>query len=286
MKPSDNDLDTISHQQMKDINHHTTQSHINQTYTNTDINEIRQARLHIQTKPSSSDDDNTNTPIKYIHNKHNTSIPINPWQDMLSFPNTTPSETKSISKNSDDNSDYHYSNTILSNHDRDNNQNKTSTLWNRNSNTIVWTKQNLMNRISNKTTHKNINSSSQTTLSAVWSKESYDSHRKHHTSSNSSNQTEFMIKTNHNQLNHGVTNPDYHFSPIQYPRATPNGISRLLQIDSNKIDQQNHAQHERKNSEKADMELPSASLQTTVLPIKPPSTRHNDKKKIKQQSFR
>ena len=204
---------------------------------------------------------------------------------MLSFPNTTPSETKSILKNSDDNSDYHYSNTILSNHDRDNNQNKTSTLWNRNSNTIVWTKQNLMNRILNKTTHQNINSSSQTTLSEVWSKESYDSHRKHHTSSNLSNQTEFMTKTKNNQLNYGVTNPDYHFSPKQYPRATSNGISRLLQIDSNKIDHQHHVQHKRKNIENLDIELPSSSLQPTSSPIKPPSTRHNDKK-IKQQSFR
>ena len=128
MKPSDNDLDTISHQQMKDINLHTTQTYTHQTSTNTDINEIRQARLHIQTKSSSSDDDNTNTPPNHIHNKHNTTIPINPWQDMSSFPNTTPSETKSILKNSDDNSDYHYSNTILSNHDQDNIQNKTSTL--------------------------------------------------------------------------------------------------------------------------------------------------------------
>ena len=69
MKPSDNDLDTIFHQQMQDINLHPTQIYTHQTSTNTDINEIRQARLHIQTKPSLSDDDNTNTPptVSYTH---------------------------------------------------------------------------------------------------------------------------------------------------------------------------------------------------------------------------
>ena len=137
-----------------------------------------------QTHPSSSEDDNTNTPPNHITNKHNNNIPINPWQDMLSFSNTTHSETKSTHKNSDDNSNYHYSNTTLSNHEQDNIHNKTSTLWNRNSNTIVWTKQDLINRILDPTTHQKPNSTSQTTITDVYPKKSYDSHRKHHASYN------------------------------------------------------------------------------------------------------
>ena len=147
MKPSDTELDTIFQQQMHDINLNSTQTYIHQTSTNTDIKDIRLASLHIQANPSSSEGENTTTPTNHIFNKHNHNIPINPWQDMLSLSNTTHSETKSTHKNSDDDTYYHYSNTLLSNHEPDNIHNNTSTLWNRNSNTIVWNKQNFMNRI-------------------------------------------------------------------------------------------------------------------------------------------
>ena len=106
----------------------------------------------IQTNSSSSDDDTKNTPTNYIPNTQNSNISINPWQDMPQLSQTTHSETKSTHKNSDDNSDYHYSNTLLYKHEQDNSFNKTSTLWNRNFDTIVWTKQNLMNRIVDTTT--------------------------------------------------------------------------------------------------------------------------------------
>ena len=77
MKPSDNDLDTIFHQHMQDINLNPTQTYTHQTSTNTDIKDIILARLHIQTNPSSSVDDNTNTPPNHIPNKHNNNITIN-----------------------------------------------------------------------------------------------------------------------------------------------------------------------------------------------------------------
>ena len=47
-----------------------------------------------------------------------------------------------------------------------------------------------------------------------------------------------MIKKINNPQTNNVTNPNYKFSPTLYPRATADGISRLLQIDSNKIDHQ------------------------------------------------
>ena len=56
---------------MQDINLNTTQNYTHQTLTNIDIIDIRLARLHIQTNPSSSEDDNTKTPTNYIPNKQN-----------------------------------------------------------------------------------------------------------------------------------------------------------------------------------------------------------------------
>ena len=285
MKPSDNDLDTILNQQMQDINLNTTQTYTHQTLTNIDITDIRLARLHIQTNPSSSEDDNTNTPTNHIQNKQNSNILINPWQDMPTSSQTNHSETKSIHKNSDDNSDYHYSNTLLYNHEQDNSFNKTSTLWNRNANTIVWTKQNLMNRIVDPTTLQTHTSTSQNTITDVWSKRSYDFHRKHHTSSNSSSHTEFMINKLNNQQKNSVTNPNYNFSPKLYPRATADGISRLLKIDSNKVDFQHHIQHKSKNSDKLDIHLPSPSLNPSPSPIKTPSKRKNKPTKLNNNPF-
>ena len=188
---------------------------------------------------------------------------------------TTHSETKSTHKNSDDNSDYHYSNTLLYKNEQDTSFNKTSTLWNRNSDTIVWTKQNLMNRIVDPTIQQKHNSTSQNTITDVWSKKSYDFHRKHHSSSNSSTQTEFMIKKINNQQKNSVTNPNYNFCPTLYPRATADGISRLLKIDSNKVDLQHNIQHKSKNSDKLDIHLPSPSLHLSPSSIKPSSKRKN-----------
>ena len=78
---------------------------------------------------------------------HNNSIPINPWQDMTSSINTTNSETNSIRKNNVDNKYQHYSGALLSNHKLNNTiDDNNSTLWNRNTNTVLWTKQNFINR--------------------------------------------------------------------------------------------------------------------------------------------
>ena len=285
MKPSDNDLDTILNQQMQDINLNTTQTYTHQTLTNIDISDIRLARLNIQTNFSSSEDDTKNTPTNYIPNTQNSNISINPWQDMPRLSQTTHSETKSTHKNSDDNSDYHYSNTLLYKNEQDTSFNKTSTLWNRNSDTIVWTKQNLMNRIVDPTIQQKHNSTSQNTITDVWSKKSYDFHRKHHSSSNSSTQTEFMIKKINNQQKNSVTNPNYNFSPTLYPRATADGISRLLKIDSNKVDLQHHIQHKSKNSDKLDIHLPSPSLHLSPSSIKPSSKRKNKSTKLNNNPF-
>ena len=137
MKPSDTELDTIFKLQMNEINLNTTQSHIHQTSTNSNITDIIFASLQIQDDSSSSAEENTTTTTNHISNKHNHNIPINPWQDMPSLSNTAYSETKKTHKNSDDNKDYHYSNILISNHEPANRHNPPSTLWNRNSDTIV-----------------------------------------------------------------------------------------------------------------------------------------------------
>ena len=92
---------------------------------------------------------------------HNNPIPINPWQDMTSSSNTTKSE-KSIDKNNVDNNHQHDSGALLSNHDLKKNNN--STLWNRNTNTVVWTKQNFINRLMAPPNRQ------QSTTTNVWSK--------------------------------------------------------------------------------------------------------------------
>jgi len=229
MKPSDIEPDTIFQLQMNNINLNTTQSSINR-----DITDIRFASLQIQDEFSSSAEENTTTTTNNTSNKHNHNIPINPWQDMPSLSNTTYSETKSTHKNSDDNKDYHYSNILLSNHEPANRHNPPSTLWNRNSHTIVWNKQNFMNRIAASPKHHNSNPLSQATNKELWSKQIYDFHRKHHPSYNSTSQTEFLSDRINESLDNSTPSPNYNFSPIKYPRVTANGISQLLQIDSNK----------------------------------------------------
>ena len=123
MKPSDIEPDTTFQLQMNNINLNTTQSSIN-----SDNTDIRVASLQIQDEFSSSAEENTTTTTNHISNKHNHNIPINPWQDMPSLSNTTYSETKNTHKNSDDNNDYHCSNTLLSNHKPANRHNNPSTL--------------------------------------------------------------------------------------------------------------------------------------------------------------
>ena len=137
MKPSDTELDTTFYSQTNDIKLNSTQTNTHIQSTNSGINDIQLASLQIHDNPSSSEDENTTTTTNHILNKHNHNIPINPWQEMLSLSNTTYSETKSTHKNSDDNKDYHYSNILLSNHEPANRHNPPSTLWNRNSDTIV-----------------------------------------------------------------------------------------------------------------------------------------------------
>ena len=142
-----------------------------------------------------------------------------------------------------------------------------------------------MNRIVDPTTQQKYNSTSQNTITDVWSKKSYDFHRKQHASSNSSTQTEFMIKKINNQQKNSVINPNYNFSPTLYPRATADGISRLLKIDSNKVDFQHHIQHESKNSDNSDINLPSPSLNPSPSPIKPSSKRKNKSTKLNNNPF-
>ena len=204
MKPSDIEPDTIFQLQMNNINLNTTQSSIN-----SDITDIRIASLQIQDEFSSSTEENTTTTTNNTSNKHNHNIPINPWQDMPSLSNTTCSETKSTHKNSDDNNDYHYSNTLLSNHEPANRHNPPSTLWYRNSDTIVWNKQNFLNRIAAPLKHHKSNPFSQDTTTEVWSKQSYNFHRKHHPSYNSTSQTEFLSDKINESLDTSTLNPNY-----------------------------------------------------------------------------
>ena len=108
------------------------------------------------------------------------------------------------------------------------------------SDTIVWNKQNFMNRIVAPPKHHKSNLFPQARTTEVWSKPSYDFHRKHHPSYNSTSQTEFLSDRINESLDNSTLSPNYNFSPIKYSRVTANGISQLLQIDSNKrINQQN-----------------------------------------------
>ena len=97
---------------------------------------------------------------------------------MPSPSNTTHSETKSTHKNSDDNKDHYYPSTLLSNHESANIHNNTAKLWNRNSDTVVWNKQNFMRRLSAPFKSHTVNPTSQSTITDAWSKQSYDFHRK------------------------------------------------------------------------------------------------------------
>ena len=149
----------------------------------------------------------TTTTLQTI-NKHNHSISLNPWQDMMSSSITTHSETKSIHKNSDDNKDQHYSSTLLSNHEPSKLNNNTSTLCNRNSNTVVWNKKYFMSRMLAPSKRHTSNSTQQSAIIEVWSKHSYDSHRKNHDSYNPKLQTEFMPSTINTQSDNSSTTPN------------------------------------------------------------------------------
>ena len=94
-----------------------------------------------------------------------------------------------------------------------------------------------------------------------------------------------MIKKINNQQKNSVINPNYNFSPTLYPRATADGISRLLQIDSNKIDHQHHLQHESKNSDNLDIKSPSTSFNSSSSPIKISSKRKNKPTKLNNNPF-
>ena len=129
----------------------------------------------------------TTSTLSQIITNHNNPNPINPWQDMTSSSNTTNSETKSFHKNNVDNNHQHYSGALFSNHELNNTiNNNNSTLWNRNTNTIVWTKQNFTTRLMAPPKRE------QSTTTYVWSKQSYDSYHKHHDTYNTQHQTEFM----------------------------------------------------------------------------------------------
>ena len=110
----------------------------------------------------------------------------------------------------------------------------TATPWNRNSNTIVWNKQNFMSHILDPPKRHTSNSTQQSTIIEVWSKQSYDSHRKNHDSYNPNLQTEFMFSTFNAQSDNSSGTSNQTVSNLQYHIATANGIYQLLQIDLNK----------------------------------------------------
>ena len=168
MKPSNTELDTTRQSQTNDIKINSTQSNTHIQSTNSDINDIRFGSLQINDNPSSLEDENTTTTITHITKKYNHTIQLNPWQDIPSQSTTTHSETKRIHKNSDDNTDHHYSSTLLSNHETANIHNNTTKQWNRNSDTVVWNKQNLMSRLSAPFKHHTVNPTSQSTITDVW----------------------------------------------------------------------------------------------------------------------
>ena len=82
------------------------------------------------------------------------------------------------------------------------------------------------------------NSTHHSTITKVWSKQSYESHRKHYDSYNPKLQTEFMFGTINTQSDNSSTIPNQTSSNPQHPIAKANNISQLLQIDLIKINQQ------------------------------------------------
>ena len=247
MKPSDTEIDTQLNSTKDTINLQSKQSKTHIKPISNDIIDIKLASLQISDNPLSSDDDLTiTTKIQTITN-NNHSISLNPWQDMLSSSITTSPENKSIHKNSDHNKDKYYSSTLRSNHESANFNNITSTLWNRNSNTVVWNKQNFTSRIFAPLKRHTSQSTLQSTTIEVWSKQSYDSHRKNHDSYNPNFHIEFMSSTFNTQSDNSSATLNKTTSNHQYPIATANGIYRLLQIDLNKITQQQNLNHDNAN---------------------------------------
>ena len=167
MKPSYTKLDTKLNSTKNDINLKSKQSKTHIKSTSSDIIDIRLASLQINDNPPLSDDGMTTITTIQTINKYNHSISLNPWQLVLSSLITTYSETKIIHKNSDNNKDQHYSSTLLSNHEPTNFNNNTSTLWNRNSNTVVWNKQNFTSRILAPPRRHTSNSTQQSTTTEV-----------------------------------------------------------------------------------------------------------------------
>ena len=138
MKPSDTESDTKLNIQKTDTNLDLQYSTTYLNTKNSDINDIRFASIQIRDNPPSSNDDMITSILPQKITNHNNPIPINPWQDMTSSSNTTNSEKNSIYKNNVDNKHQHYSGALLSNHELNNTtNNNNSTLWNRNTNTVL-----------------------------------------------------------------------------------------------------------------------------------------------------
>ena len=98
-----------------------------------------------------------------------------------------------------------------------------------------------MRRLSGPFKPHTVNPTSQSTITDVWSKQSYDFHRKKYTTYNSKCQTEFMSSPINDKSVNSYTTSSQHLPPSQYPRETANGIYQLLQIDLHKINQQQNS---------------------------------------------
>ena len=81
-----------------------------------------------------------------------------------------------------------------------------------------------MRRLSVSFNHNTVNPTSQTTITNVWSKQSYDSHRKNHTNYNSKDQTEFISSSINDQSVNSYITSSQHLPTSHFPRATAKGI--------------------------------------------------------------
>ena len=86
-------------------------------------------------------------------------------------------------------------------------------------------------------------------------------------------------------LDNSAINPNYHFSTIKYPRATANGISQLLQIDSNKKIKQQNSKYTINNFNDTSIHSFSKTSTTPPSPITRSTKVQDNKKKLKNDPF-
>ena len=119
----------------------------------------------------------------------------------------------------------------------------------------------------------------QSTTTDVLSKQSHHSYRKHHDTYTSQHQTEFMPSSINTQTDNSSAFTTLTSNNIQYPIATANGISKLLQLDLNKI---NHQHNPSQETDTLMITNHSPAFPPTITPtistLSIPETQHINKK--------